>query len=92
MRHKSAADYEENFEEAIKALNTCLSSSGSGCCSSLEELFSLMPSPLTPTTPSFWLVLAGLQTFVESNKRLPVTGAVPDMTADSASYIRLQNM
>uniref|UniRef100_A0A2P2I2D0 NEDD8-activating enzyme E1 regulatory subunit n=2 Tax=Hirondellea gigas TaxID=1518452 RepID=A0A2P2I2D0_9CRUS len=90
MRHKTASDFEENFEEAMKAVNTCLS--GCSVPSSLEELFSLVPSPLTPSTPPFWLALAGLQTFVTSNKRLPVTGALPDMTADSVSYIKLQNI
>ncbi|XP_018015689.1 NEDD8-activating enzyme E1 regulatory subunit [Hyalella azteca] len=90
MRQKSSGEPEENFEEAIKAINTCL-----GDCripSSLEELFALLPSPITPATPPFWLVLAGLQTFLEENKRLPVTGVVPDMTADSASYIEMQNI
>ncbi|KAF2358241.1 THIF-type NAD/FAD binding fold [Trinorchestia longiramus] len=90
MRQKSSAEPEENFEEAVKAVNTCLG--GPAIPPSLEELFSLLPSPITPSTPPFWLVVAGLKTFVDEHKQLPVTGVVPDMTADSVSYIELQNI
>lgn len=57
MRLKNPSDFEENFEEAARAVNTCLG--GALIPDSLQQLFGLLPSPLTPDTPPFWLVLAG---------------------------------
>ena len=91
MRQKSPAESEENHEEAIRAVNTCLGSTGTPP-PSLQRLFDMLPSPLTPSTPPFWLVLAGIRAFVGEKNRLPVTGVVPDMTADTASYVKLQTM
>lgn len=42
---------------------------------------------------SFWTHVAAVQTYVEQNGgRLPVSGTLPDMTADTVSYVNLQRL
>lgn len=45
---------------------------------------------LTPTTSPFWLMVAALRAFVEDRGVLPLSGALPDMKATSAHYVKLQ--
>ncbi|CAN8070647.1 unnamed protein product [Agarophyton chilense] len=40
----------------------------------------------------FWLVMAALRQFVQESGRLPVRGSLPDMTADTESYIAIQRI
>lgn len=40
----------------------------------------------------FWVLAAGVRLFVEKNGRLPLRGSVPDMTADTESYVALQKI
>ncbi|KAI0565934.1 NEDD8-activating enzyme E1 regulatory subunit APP-BP1 [Gracilaria domingensis] len=40
----------------------------------------------------FWLLAAALRQFVQEGARLPVRGSLPDMTADTESYIALQRI
>lgn len=82
---------EENFEEAIRLVNTCISSEtipqhikdilDDNCCTNLAE-----------DCPPFWIMCAALREFVESEGALPVRGTLPDMTSDSESYIKLQQL
>jgi amyloid beta precursor protein binding protein 1 len=92
IRSSMTAD-EENYEEAIRAVN---SSFGGGkpnsnvqkilddeCCVNLNK-----------KSKPFWIMARALKDFVESegNGHLPVPGILPDMTADTALYINLQNV
>lgn len=92
IRSGMSAD-EENYEEAIKAVN---SSFGGGrpnasvleifndsCCKNLEKC-----------SNTFWIMARSVKDFVENegNGWLPLPGILPDMTAETASYINLQNM
>lgn len=51
--------------------------------------------PLSPRrSRNFWLLAAALGRFVaqEGNGQLPLFGAIPDMTADTESYVELANL
>jgi len=51
-------------------------------------------APTSSCTSPFWLVVRGLRLFVdnEGGGRLPLSGNLPDMHADTKSYIALQNL
>ncbi|XP_063244767.1 NEDD8-activating enzyme E1 regulatory subunit isoform X1 [Bacillus rossius redtenbacheri] len=84
---------EENFEEAIKAVNYAVLPTvvppqvqkilDDDCCVNL-----------TSESKPFWVMAKALRDFVESEGqgRLPVRGAIPDMTADTQRYISLQQV
>ncbi|KAJ3365902.1 NEDD8-activating enzyme E1 regulatory subunit [Allomyces arbusculus] len=42
--------------------------------------------------PTFWALCAALKSFVADHGRLPVRGSVPDMKADTATYVSLQRV
>ncbi|XP_058829901.1 nedd8-activating enzyme E1 regulatory subunit [Topomyia yanbarensis] len=92
IRSKMTAD-EENFEEAIKAVN---SSFGAGKPSSgiREILADDCCLNVNKESNAFWILSRALKDFVENegNGLLPLPGVLPDMTADTASYINLQNV
>uniref|UniRef100_A0A3P8UGV1 NEDD8-activating enzyme E1 regulatory subunit n=1 Tax=Cynoglossus semilaevis TaxID=244447 RepID=A0A3P8UGV1_CYNSE len=84
---------EENFEEAIKNVNTALNPTK--IPSGLHDLFnSDQCNNITSQTPSFWVMLRAVKQFVhnEGNGNLPVRGTIPDMFADSQKFINLQNI
>uniref|UniRef100_A0A3Q1GYM0 NEDD8-activating enzyme E1 regulatory subunit n=1 Tax=Acanthochromis polyacanthus TaxID=80966 RepID=A0A3Q1GYM0_9TELE len=84
---------EENFEEAIKNVNTALNLTK--IPGAVEDLFnSEQCNNITSQTPSFWVMLRAVKEFVhnEGNGSLPVRGNVPDMIADSQKFINLQNV
>lgn len=93
VREKGNGETEENFDEAVKAVNTCLlpTSIPSGVQSLLNEASTITPSP---STKSFWIMARALHEFIfsEGGGVLPVRGIIPDMTADSEKYIKLQNL
>ncbi|MCJ1283274.1 hypothetical protein MMC26_002602 [Xylographa opegraphella] len=82
---------EENFDEAVgavlKSLNPPSISSG------LREVFEAdhCQNP-TPQSPNFWVIANALQAFHKAHNVLPLPGALPDMKAQSADYIQLQNI
>jgi len=43
-------------------------------------------------TPHFWVVVRALRDFVAANGELPLSGEVPDMTATTEQYLRLQRV
>ncbi|KAL3065605.1 hypothetical protein OYC64_015709 [Pagothenia borchgrevinki] len=84
---------EENFEEAIKNVNTALNPTKTP--SAVEDLFnSEQCNNITSQSPSFWVMLRAVKEFVlkEGNGSLPVRGSIPDMIADSQKFINLQNV
>ncbi|CAK6973357.1 NEDD8-activating enzyme E1 regulatory subunit [Scomber scombrus] len=84
---------EENFEEAIKNVNTALNPTK--VPSAVEDLFnSEQCSNISSQTTSFWVMLRAVKDFVhnEGNGSLPVRGTIPDMIADSQKFINLQNV
>uniref|UniRef100_A0A671MRY0 NEDD8-activating enzyme E1 regulatory subunit n=1 Tax=Sinocyclocheilus anshuiensis TaxID=1608454 RepID=A0A671MRY0_9TELE len=84
---------EENFEEAIKNVNTALNPTK--VPSATEDIFNAEQCEnITSQSPSFWLIAHGVRDFVrnEGNGKLPVRGTIPDMIADSDKFIKLQNV
>ncbi|KAM3876792.1 NEDD8-activating enzyme E1 regulatory subunit [Diretmus argenteus] len=84
---------EENFEEAVKNVNTALNSTK--IPPAVEDLFnSEQCNNITSQTPSFWVMLRAVKEFIhnEGNGNLPVRGTIPDMIADSKRFISLQNV
>lgn len=92
IRSKMSAE-EENHEEAIKAVN---SSFGGGKPSAAirEILQDDCCVNVNKESNAFWILARALRDFVENEGAglLPLPGVLPDMTADTASYINLQNV
>ncbi|KAB1273089.1 NEDD8-activating enzyme E1 regulatory subunit [Camelus dromedarius] len=94
-----APEDEENFEEAIKNVNTALNTTQvlrvAKIPSSIEDIFNDDRCiNITKQTPTFWILARALKEFVakEGQGNLPVRGTIPDMIADSGKYIKLQNV
>ncbi|XP_068614905.1 NEDD8-activating enzyme E1 regulatory subunit [Brachionichthys hirsutus] len=84
---------EENFEEAIKNVNTALNPTK--IPAAVEDLFnSEQCNNITPQTLSFWVMLRAVKEFVQSegSGSLPLRGTIPDMIADSQKFIDIQNV
>ncbi|XP_073837597.1 nedd8-activating enzyme E1 regulatory subunit APP-BP1 [Musca autumnalis] len=93
MIGKAITNDEENFEEAMKAVNTAFG--GGHITSSLKAIFEDDAcNNLNKQSKPFWIMAKALKDFVEqeNNGMLPLPGILPDMTADTESYINLQNI
>lgn len=93
IRSSMSAD-EENFEEAIKAVNTTFVRAGR-VNSHLQEIFNENSClKLDKSSPAFWIMTRAVKDFVENegNGLLPLPGILPDMTAETSLYINLQNV
>ncbi|CRL02213.1 CLUMA_CG015393, isoform A [Clunio marinus] len=92
IRSSMTAD-EENFEEAIRSVN---SSFGGGKVNS--EVQKILNDSccinLNKNSSPFWIMARGLKDFIEKDGKgyLPLPGTIPDMTADTSLYINLQNI
>ena len=93
MRNKETGEPEENYMEAIRSVNVSIvpTKISSEVSNILKEASSITPCP---STKSFWLMAKSLQEFANNNESslLPVSGIIPDMTADSEKYIKIQNL
>ncbi|XP_055845452.1 nedd8-activating enzyme E1 regulatory subunit isoform X1 [Episyrphus balteatus] len=84
---------EENYEEAIKAVNTAF---GAGLVS--HTIKAILDDDacenINKQSSPFWIMAKALKEFVlnENNNYLPLPGVLPDMTANTESYINLQNI
>uniref|UniRef100_A0A4W3JVY0 NEDD8-activating enzyme E1 regulatory subunit n=1 Tax=Callorhinchus milii TaxID=7868 RepID=A0A4W3JVY0_CALMI len=84
---------EENFMEAIKNVNTALNPTK--IPSDVQELFKdERCCHITAQSSMFWILTRSVKQFVENEGKgtLPVRGTIPDMIADSARFIKLQNV
>lgn len=94
--HKSeegVMEEEENFEEAVKAVNTALNPTR--IPSEVQRLFDDKEcTNLHAESTNFWVLVRAIKEFVENEGKgaLPLRGTIPDMTADSERYIQLQNV
>lgn len=92
IRSSMTAD-EENFEEAIKAVNTCFG--GGKVNSTIRDILNDdCCVNLNKNSSPFWIMTRALRDFVEKDGRghLPLQGTLPDMTAETSLYINLQNI
>ncbi|XP_004928264.1 NEDD8-activating enzyme E1 regulatory subunit [Bombyx mori] len=84
---------EENFEEAIRAVNTALMPTF--LPKNISKLmYNSAATNLTKDSSSFWIMCSALRAFVEAEGKgkLPVKGILPDMTASTEHYVKLQNI
>ncbi|XP_018574459.1 NEDD8-activating enzyme E1 regulatory subunit [Anoplophora glabripennis] len=82
---------EENFEEAIHFVNTCIHPQT--VPSNIQALLNDDSCiNLTQNSSPFWIMCAALRELVQANGTLPVKGSLPDMAADTNSYITLQQL
>ncbi|XP_063294365.1 NEDD8-activating enzyme E1 regulatory subunit [Pelobates fuscus] len=84
---------EENFEEAVKNVNTALNITK--LPSNIEEVFNdERCTNLTPQSTPFWILARAVKDFIsmEGKGNLPLRGTIPDMIADSDKFIKLQNI
>ncbi|CAL1541660.1 unnamed protein product [Lymnaea stagnalis] len=86
-------DDEENFDEAIKSVNSSLHATS--IPSEIQDLFNDPAClELHPESKNFWVMMRALKEFTRNEGLgfLPVRGTIPDMTSDSERYIQLQTV
>ncbi|KAH9493174.1 NEDD8-activating enzyme E1 regulatory subunit [Bulinus truncatus] len=84
---------EENFEEAIKSVNSSLHNTV--IPPEIQALFQEHSCVnLNTESKNFWVMVRALKEFTENEGRgqLPLRGTIPDMTSDSERYIQLQTV
>ncbi|CAH0400110.1 unnamed protein product [Chilo suppressalis] len=84
---------EENFEEALRAVNTALLPTFLPV--KIQELiYSSSATNLNKDSSPFWIMCSALRGFIEAEGKgkLPLLGVLPDMTASTEHYIKLQNI
>lgn len=82
---------EENFEEAIHFVNTCIFPPiiPAQVKSILEDDSC---TNLTQSSTPFWIMCAALREHVLAEGSLPIPGSLPDMATDTASFVTLQQI
>lgn len=82
---------EENFDEAVNAVLKLLNPSVPS-----SEVRDILSAPetakLDAQSPPFWFIANAVKQFHAKHNELPLTGAVPDMKANSETYVQLQNI
>lgn len=82
---------EENFDEAVAAVLKTISPST--LPSTIREIFELdQCQNLTSESVDFWLIAHAIHFFYTTHGVLPLPGSLPDMKAQSADYVSLQNL
>ncbi|KAJ5178566.1 Molybdenum cofactor biosynthesis MoeB [Penicillium coprophilum] len=82
---------EENFDEAVAAVLKTVSPFS--LRSTIREIFEMKEcQQLSATSQDFWFIASAIKTFHASHGVLPLPGSLPDMKAQSADYVSLQNI
>ncbi|PGH17081.1 hypothetical protein AJ80_04954 [Polytolypa hystricis UAMH7299] len=82
---------EENFDEAVAAV--LKSVSPWSLSSGVRDIFNMDQClNLNAASGNFWIIANAIKAFHAAHGVLPVPGSLPDMKAQSADYIRLQNI
>ncbi|KAI9770554.1 MAG: hypothetical protein M1840_003144 [Geoglossum simile] len=90
-RTDNAEGGEENFDEAAKAVLKSLNPATLG--RNVRAIFQAEEcNALTKDSPRFWVIASAIQNFYHKHQAFPLPGSVPDMKAQSADYIHLQNV
>ncbi|RKO83426.1 NEDD8-activating enzyme E1 regulatory subunit, partial [Blyttiomyces helicus] len=84
----------ENFEQALSNVHRVISPSPLIPEAIQKILNDPLTKDITSETPDFWVLARAVYEFVseEGEGRLPLPGSVPDVKADSESYIQLQTV
>ncbi|KAJ5120807.1 uncharacterized protein N7515_010195 [Penicillium bovifimosum] len=82
---------EENFDEAVAAVLKTITPFS--LRSSIREIFEMNEcQQLTASSQNFWLIASAIKTFHATHGVLPLPGSLPDMKAQSADYVSIQNI
>lgn len=82
---------EENYDEAVAAVLKSLNPFT--LRSSTREIFQLEEcKQLTIDSADFWVIASAVREFYEKHQVLPLPGSLPDMKAQTADYVSLQNI
>ena len=91
MRTNIPEQSEENYEEAIAAVLKNLNEPTPS--SAVRDVLNAPECQhLSSTSANFWVIANSISQFYQKHGVLPVPGSVPDMKAQSADYIKLQNV
>lgn len=90
-RTDNAEGGEENFDEAVAAVLKTVAPFE--LRSSIREIFE-MPQcqQLNSGSADFWIIASAIRAFHITHGVLPLPGSLPDMKAQSADYVALQNI
>lgn len=79
-----------NFDEAVTNSNYLFNANNYTVPSNVQDLFRRLDDNTAGST-QFWLLVRALKKFVDTDEfhLLPISGELPDMDSDSASYLRL---
>ncbi|KAL4952681.1 hypothetical protein BDW69DRAFT_167126 [Aspergillus filifer] len=90
-RTNNAQGGEENYDEAVSAVLKSLNPYS--LRSSVREIFELEEcKQVTAESADFWLIASAVRQFYEAHQVLPLPGSLPDMKAQTADYVSLQNI
>ncbi|KKK12411.1 putative ubiquitin-like activating enzyme (UlaA) [Aspergillus rambellii] len=82
---------EENYDEAVAAVLKSLNPFR--LSSSTREIFEMEECKhLTAESADFWIIAFAVHEFYQKHGVLPLPGSLPDMKAQSADYVTLQNV
>ncbi|KAJ2449485.1 hypothetical protein EV183_004875 [Coemansia sp. RSA 2336] len=94
LRQMAPTPGEENFEEAANAANA--NCTGYAIPDEVKAILDdAAAKTINAQTSNFWLLVSALRRYLESEHSqgmLPHSGAIPDMKADTASYVSLQRI
>lgn len=90
-RTNNAEGGEENFDEAVAAVLKTVAPFS--LRSTLREIFQMNQcKKLTAESADFWIIAHAIGLFYNNHGILPLPGSLPDMKAQSADYVSLQNI
>lgn len=92
-KENGCLEEEENFEEAIRNVNTALLPTK--VPEDIENIFQdECCNELHSESKPFWILARAVKEFKKNagQGHLPLRGTIPDMTADSERYVQLQNV
>jgi len=90
-RTNNAEGGEENFDEAVAAVLKTISPFS--LRSTVREIFELEQCQnLNSASVDFWIIAHAIHFFYNTHGVLPLPGSLPDMKAQSADYVSLQNI
>ncbi|OJJ77476.1 hypothetical protein ASPBRDRAFT_112110 [Aspergillus brasiliensis CBS 101740] len=82
---------EENYDEAVAAVLKSLNPFS--LRSSLREIFEMEECKRPgPDSANFWIIAAAIREYYQRHSVLPLPGSLPDMKAQTADYVSLQNI
>merc|ERR1719247_157573 len=94
LKTMQRSDKEVNFEEAVGSAYkgwTPYALPG-GVRAVLDEAAGVDVASVPECNTGFWVAAKAVAQFVKATGKLPLAGALPDMTADTDSYVQLQTL